>query len=208
LPYSGVGHNAPLIFVEKTLEPYAPCLLACLSSFALDYSARFKVGGNHLSFFIVEQLPVLPPSAFAALAPWDRDVTVANWLRPRMLELCYTAVDLAAFGATLAYSGPPFRWDSERRALLEAEVQAAFFHLYGFTEQDVDHSLDSFPIVKRYDESNHEGVFRTKSMILRCYREISNAVSSTSHFQTKLRPVPGDPTQAHSSPLEHKPVEA
>jgi len=36
-------------------------LLANLCSFAFDYVARQKVGGQHLNFFIVEQLPVLPP---------------------------------------------------------------------------------------------------------------------------------------------------
>ena len=28
------------------------------------------------------------------------------------------------------WSGPPFRWDEERRFLLRCELDAAFFHLY------------------------------------------------------------------------------
>ena len=38
------------------------CLLANLNSLAYDFVARQKVGGLHLNFFIVEQLPTLRPT--------------------------------------------------------------------------------------------------------------------------------------------------
>ena len=56
IPYSGVGNNLPLLLPKASHENVA-CLVATLNSFALDYVARFKVGGLHLNFFILEQLP-------------------------------------------------------------------------------------------------------------------------------------------------------
>ena len=46
------------------------------------------------------------------------------------LELSYTAWDLEALALDCGYSGPPFRWDEERRFLLRCELDAAYFHLY------------------------------------------------------------------------------
>ncbi|MFX8597221.1 helix-turn-helix domain-containing protein, partial [Acinetobacter baumannii] len=38
---------------------------ANLNAIAFDYVARQKVQGQHLNWFIVEQLPVIPPAAYA-----------------------------------------------------------------------------------------------------------------------------------------------
>jgi len=102
-----------------------------------------------LNFFIFEQLPVLPPETFDRPLPfaWQSDhspfairhsplairhspPTLADFIRPRVLELTYTAWDLAAFARDLGYDGPPFRYDPERRARLRAELDALFFLLY------------------------------------------------------------------------------
>ncbi len=61
LPRMGVGHTMPLIMVVKLL---AGCLLANLNSVILDYIARQKIGGTHITFFIIKQLPILPPDRF------------------------------------------------------------------------------------------------------------------------------------------------
>src|ERR1700730_3987874 len=42
---------------------FAPLLLANLKSFVLDFVARQKIQGNHLNFYIVEQLPTVPEGA-------------------------------------------------------------------------------------------------------------------------------------------------
>ena len=44
------------------------CLLANLNTVALDFVGRQKVGGVHLNFFIVEQLPIFPPDRYAEAA--------------------------------------------------------------------------------------------------------------------------------------------
>jgi hypothetical protein len=49
---------------------------------------------------------------------------------PRVLELTYTAWDLEPFAKDCGFDGPPFRWHEDRRFLIRAELDAAFFHLY------------------------------------------------------------------------------
>ncbi len=85
LPLAGVGHSAPLLLPS----PGLPSLLleANLSSLVLDYVARQKVGGTNLNFHYIKQFPVLPPSAYG---PQD-----LRFIVPRVLELAYTAWDLA-----------------------------------------------------------------------------------------------------------------
>jgi len=105
-------------------------LLACLNSLALDYCARLKLSGTHLSHFVFKQLPVPPPTIFGQKCLWFGDQTLIHWLLPLVLELTYTAWDLEPFARDCGYTGPPFRWDEKRRFLLRAEIDAAFFHLY------------------------------------------------------------------------------
>jgi hypothetical protein len=108
------------------------CLCSNFASFVFDFYVRQFVGGLHLSDYIMYQMPVLSPTSY--LKPYfyldSANVTLREWLLPRVLELTYTAWDLEPFARDCGYVGPPFRWDEERRFLLRAELDAAFFHLY------------------------------------------------------------------------------
>jgi hypothetical protein len=66
------------------------------------------------------------------LCPWSwrAPLNLRDWIIPRVLELTYTAWDLEPFARDCGYDGPPFIWDEERRFLIRAELDAAFFHLY------------------------------------------------------------------------------
>ena len=55
------------------------------------------------------------------------------------------------FARDLGDDGRPFRWDPQRRELLRAELDAAFFHLYGMSREDAEYILDTFPILRRKD---------------------------------------------------------
>jgi hypothetical protein len=175
---------------------FVPCLLANLCSFIFDYAARQKVGGTDVSAFIVEQLPLLPPDAHSGAAPWKRVESVQAWLVPRAMELMYTAGDLAPFARDVACDGPPFRWDPERRFLLRAELDAAFFHLYGISRDDAAYILDTFPIVRKNDEKAY-GEYRTKRVILEVYDALAEAIRTGKPYQTRLDPPPADPRVAH-----------
>ncbi|HSH61704.1 MAG TPA: hypothetical protein VK988_19060, partial [Acidimicrobiales bacterium] len=186
-----VGHSAPLLFSTKAV----PSLVGNLSSMALDYVVRQKLGGINLTFGYFEQFPVLPPETYDRPAPWHPALTLAEWLTPRVLELTYTAWDLEGFAADLGYQGPPFRWDDQRRTLLRAELDACFFHLYGIERPDVDYIMGTFPIVQRKDRAQH-GEYRTKRLILEGYA----AASATGiPYATVLDPPPSDPSVAHST---------
>jgi hypothetical protein len=121
-----------------------------------------------------------------------------EWLLPRVLELTYTAWDLEPFATDCGYDGPPFRWDEERRFLLRCELDAAYFHLYGITRQDVDYIMETFPIVKRKDEANL-GEYRTKSVILEMYEAMQKAIETGELYRTLLDPPPADPQVAYKT---------
>ena len=166
IPFSAVGNTLCMINVSGDLRPgFGACLLANLSSYALDYTARQKVGGQHLNFFIVEQLPVLPPEIYKAEL---HGVRLSEFIKERVLELCYTAHDLKGFADDMGYDGPPFAWDEERRLHLRCQLDALYFHLYKLTRDEAGEIMDTFPIVKRQDEARH-ATFRTKELILAYY---------------------------------------
>lgn len=195
IPRVAVGHKFPLLMPSAS-PPVAAALYANLCSFICDYAARQKIGGASLTYFILKQLPVLAPSTYAMETAWQRGVRLCDWLLPRVLELSYTAWDLEPFARDIGYEGSPFRWDGERRFALRAELDAAFFHLYGIPREDVDYVLDTFPIVRRNDEKSH-GEYRTKRVILEIYDEMAEAIRSESPYQTRLNPPPADPRVAH-----------
>jgi hypothetical protein len=195
VPRTAVGHKLPLMFPDADPRLVA-ALYANAGSLALDYAARQKVGGASVGYFIIKQLPLLRPSDYSTLAPWDGQCTVRDWLLLRVLELVFTAWDLEPFAQDVGYAGPPFRWDPARRPLLRAELDAAFFHLYGLSREDTAYVLDTFPIIRRNDEKAH-GEFRTQRLVLEAYDAMSEAVRTGMPYQTRLAPPPADPRVAH-----------
>ncbi len=110
-PIAGLGDSASIIRTSTSAE----ALGAYLTSFPLDFVLRQKLGGLNLNFFYIEQLPVPPPETLEALAPWDRTKSLGVWIKSRVLELTYTAWDLAEFATELGDTDsggrpePPFR---------------------------------------------------------------------------------------------------
>jgi hypothetical protein len=162
--------------------PHPDLLLANLSSFVFDYVVRQKSSGNHLKFFTVKQLPVIPPSAY--------DDEIRSFVEQRVLELTYTAWDIESFARDLGDDGSPFRWDEERRFAMRAELDATFFHLYGIDRDDVDYIMETFPIVKRREIQQY-GTFRTRDLILQIYDAMAEATHTGASYQTLLNPPPG-----------------
>jgi hypothetical protein len=198
LPLVGVGHKAPLLLPFNATPVQMACLLGNLNSYVLDYCVRQKIGGASLSFFIVKQVPVLPPTTYDRPSPWDSSpVTLGGWLLPRVLELTYTALDLSAFAADCGYSGPPFVWDDERRFLIRCELDAAFFHLYGVARGDVAYILDTFPIVERKDRDKYGGTYRTKETLIEIFDAMAEAIQDRTTYQSRLNPLPADPRVTH-----------
>jgi hypothetical protein len=93
---------------------------------------------------------------------------VAHFVSSRVLELVYTAHDMAPFARDLGHHGPPFPWDTERRFAIRAELDALSFCLYGVDRDDVGYIMDTFPITRAKDLAKH-GHYRTKHAILAAY---------------------------------------
>lgn len=166
------------------------CLVAAYNSFAYDYLLRNSFSQASLPQSTSEQVPVPGPATFLAPAPWKEQQQLRDWIRQRILELTCTANDMEEFARDLGDDGPPFRWDEERRFGMRAELDAAFFHLYGIERDDVDYIMETFPIVKRKDEQRY-GSFRTKELILDVHDAMAEAMRTGMPYQTILGPPPG-----------------
>lgn len=190
LPRSGVGDSFFLL-CSRLPDRALVALLACsLSGFVVDYAARQKLGGTNMSYFQMNQLPILAPKTLLEAAPWATNMTIKEWMLPRVLELVYTAWDLQPFAQECEYDGPPFVWDEERRFMVRSELDAALFYMYGVDMEDASFMLDSFPVIRRKDEASH-GRFRTKEVILAFLNQIQASVESGSPYISSIFPAPG-----------------
>ncbi|WP_434622728.1 Eco57I restriction-modification methylase domain-containing protein [Azospirillum sp. B2RO_4] len=179
VPKQGVGNNLPIWHIDQMhMAEYFAIFLGMMSSLVLDFCARFKVGGNHLNFFIAQQLPILPPSVFTLT---DRDFVV-----PRMLELTYTSHSLRLWAEDLGHFGAPFAWDEERRALLRADLDAFFAHKYGLTRDELRYILDPADVkgadypsetfrVLQANERRRYGEYRTQRLVLAAFDRLTGA---------------------------------
>lgn len=171
-PKSGVGNSAPVVDYENARAVTSALVLANMNSIPLDWAARFSVGGVNMNFFIVKQLPVLPPETYLSErshgTPWVQSIV------PRVLELTYTTEEMRGFAEDLGYLGDPFPWDEHRRHNLQSELDAIFAHMYGLTRSDLEWILDakapsvSFPSLKQ-NEIRKYGEYRTQRLVLQAF---------------------------------------
>lgn len=156
----------------------AALVSANFNSLPLDWAARLSIGGVNMSFFIVKQLPILPPEAYIEASPpgpaWVELVV------PRVLELTYTAWDLQPFAEDLGYEGEPFVWDEERRHKLKSELDAIYAHMYGLDRDEIEWILEpeepsvSFPALQRGEQKQY-GEYRTKRYVLHAYDQLARS---------------------------------
>ena len=180
VPFCGAGNTLPLILPDlpekkaaraKALADYRdalPLLAANLNALPFDYVARQKVQSTHLNWYIVEQLPVAPPAAYArAFGP----KTAREIVREEALALTYTAHDMAPFARDMGHvdlatgdAKPPFKWDARDRLRRRAKLDALYFMLYfpSATPKEIAELRDTaayiystFPIVEREETAAH-----------------------------------------------------
>jgi hypothetical protein len=171
MPPSAVVNSAPLVILQNGITwRLRCCLLGNLNSFALDFIARQKVGGVHLNFFIVEQLPVLHPDVYAERCPWKPAQTLERWISDRVLKLTCTANDMLPLAEAAGFKDGVHKWKPDERAQLKAELDAAYFHLYGINRDDAEYILSTFSGTQRRDTAETGG-YRTAELILAAYDE-------------------------------------
>ena len=163
VPKAGFGDSVFLLMPDTGLSASdASLVVGNLNSLPFDYVTRQKIHGTNLSWYLLEQLPVI------ASDDYDRrfgDTTARDLVRDHVLRLTYTAHDMAPFARDLGYDGPPFTWDEEERRYLRARLDALYFHLYGLDREDADYVLGTFPIVRKQDEDEF-GSYRTRDLVL------------------------------------------
>ncbi|MGC3579953.1 Eco57I restriction-modification methylase domain-containing protein [Pseudomonas aeruginosa] len=171
IPRAAVGHKYLLMFPMAAPEKVA-ALLANINSLTCDFVVRQKVGGTSLTLFTIRQIPVFSPNKYD-----DGDLA---YIVPRVLELTYTAHDLAGWAQDLGYNGPPFAFDPDRRAILRAELDAYYAKLYGLTEEELRYILDpadvlgedypseTFRVLKN-KELKEFGEYRTQRLVLEAW---------------------------------------
>ena len=174
VPVVGVGHTMPL-FLTNTDTRRTAALLGNFGALVLDFCARVKVGGTHLTYGYLKQFPVLPPGHYT-----EADLA---FIVPRVLELTYTAHDLAAWAQDLGYEGPPFAFDPDRRAILRAELDAYYAKLYGITRDELryilaptnimgeDYPSETFRVLKN-KELKDFGEYRTQRLVLEAWDKL------------------------------------
>jgi hypothetical protein len=150
-------------------------LLANLGTLVLDFCARVKVGGTHLTYGYLKQFPVLTPNHYT-----DPDIA---FIVPRVLELTYTAHDLKPWAEDLGYDGDPFAFNPDRRAQLRAELDAYYARLYGLTRDELRYILDpadvmgenypseTFRVLKK-NEIREFGEYRTQRLVLEAWDKL------------------------------------
>ena len=147
-----------------------------------------------------KQIACPTPATFDTTPPWLEE-PLREWVRPRVLELTYTSYRIAPYARTWATwmrpvgSIEPFRWIPERRFAIRAELDAAMLHVYGLTRPEAEHVLDSFPVLRKYEEAPPEkggyGEFRTKRMVLEFYDQMAEAARTGVPWRSPLDPPPG-----------------
>lgn len=192
IPKVGVGHTAPLMFVNNPTFGRATdsaIMVAILNSLVLDYVARNKVNGLHLTYFYLRQFPI--PSA----ASIKKASVLA--IVERVLALCCTSQSLEGFANELRSelkadwqtSRTTFQqreWDTTTRSVYRAELDAIVAHLYGLTRDDLQFILDpaeiygpSFPSetfrVLKAGELRAFGEFRTQRLVLEAWDRLIGA---------------------------------
>lgn len=194
-PIPKVGAGDTLYVLSSSLVPrMIAALCAIMSSLVLDYDARQK--SNRMKYFVVEQLAVLHPNIVIESCSWI-GIPVYEWLAIRTLELSYTNYEMSAFAYELECNTQPFRWNSERRATLKAEIDAAVMHLYQLTRTQAEWLIDSFAVLRKYEERDF-GEFKTRRLVLEIYDAIAEAKRTGTQYVSSLIPPAADPSLCHS----------
>jgi len=174
IPAYAAGHTLPVIDIElpgsRGRAEAQALLCANLNSVILDFVARTKILSNHASWFILEQLPVVPPDRYETTRFGTK--TAGALVRAVVLELTYTAHDIAPFAQDMGHvendgiARPPFVWSNERRLGLRAKLDAIYFFLYGITDRDdVRYVYSTFPIIES-EETGCHGRYLSRDMCM------------------------------------------
>lgn len=178
---NGAGDSIIYVMIESTI--HSALVQGMFSSLTFDYISKQKMGGSNMSNFITKQLPVLSPDQ---ISEDNRRIIIY-----RVARLCYFNHDLDGWAEELwnelseeqkielpeLGAKEPFIYDPDKRAVLQAELDAIFAHLYGLSTEDLKYILDpedvcgagcineTFRVLKD-NEIREYGEYRTKRLVM------------------------------------------
>ena len=128
----------------------------------MDYVARQKVQSTHLNFYILKQLPIVPPNDYARnFGP----KTAEQIIREDVLHLTYVSHDMKPFAADQGYVGPPFPGRRRPKAP-PCPARRTVLPPLRLDRDAADYVLGTFPIVQREERARYDGRFRSRDLIL------------------------------------------
>jgi hypothetical protein len=74
-----------------------------------------------------------------------------GWVSDRVLKLTCTANDMIPLAEAAGFKEGVHKWKPEERAQLRAELDAAYFLLYGLERDDAEYVLSTFNVAERPD---------------------------------------------------------
>ncbi len=201
IPRVAANDKMPLLFPHGSVTE-SLFLTATMSSIPFDFAIRQKTSSS-MSLFYIQQTPAFPPSVANQFCSW-LGTTYGKFVYKHVLELTYTNHSLASLADDCEMPGPPFRWEPERRSSLQAELDALFLHLYKLNRSDAEWVLDSFTVLRKYEERPADrggsGEFRTKRLVMDFYDRMAQAITSDSLYQSPINPPPAHHSQRHPIP--------
>lgn len=181
---NGAGDSIIYVMIDNVL--HSALVQGIFSSLTFDYISKQKMGGSNMSNFITKQLPVLSLEQI----PDEMIMPIVS----RVARLCYFNHDLDGWAEELWNELSPkqqteipelgrkecFIYDPEKRAVLQAELDAIFAHLYGLDTEDLVYILDPEDIcgkgcinetfrVLKDNELRQYGEYRTKRLVLEAW---------------------------------------
>lgn len=166
-------------------------LCAAYNSLVFDYLLRASLSQPSIPQGTFEQVAVPAFDRFT-----DDDIA---FIVPRVLELTYNARALEPWAREVGYAGEPFPWNSARRAVLRAELDAYYAFLYGLTRDELRYILDptdvmgedypseTFRVLKN-NEMREFGEYRTQRLVLEAW-DRQSAMSSQDASAVPAAPV-------------------
>lgn len=173
----GIGDSIFLLNVSTSGDLFSG-MFGNLNSLPLDFVARQKVSGINMSYYFINQFPVLPPEYYTELR--------LAFITPKVRELAYASHKLAPFALDMGYDGAPFAWDADRRALLRAELDAFYARAYGLSRDELRYILDPTDVkgedypsetfrVLKDKETRNFGEYRTRRLVLEAWDRLESS---------------------------------
>ena len=165
VPQVGCGHKLPLLLPYEggfsSLD--AACILANLNSFAFDYVTRQKVQATNVTWYIVEQLPIITP------ADYDRAfgaTPARDLVRDHVLRLTYTAHDMQPPSPGTSATTARHSSGAKKNAATCAPASTRSTSISTASPRKTRSTCwNTFPIVRREDKAAF-GRYRTRDLIL------------------------------------------